>query len=78
MIMLLDEGGSTAYKMSETVKNVLLQQLLGNAGIKSFSAHTEFGKKDFLSNDEYLKAAWSIFHKPVSQVRAHVEFFQRF
>ena len=76
-ILLLNDGIDAGGHTSETVKNVLLQQLLGNAGIKAFSAHTDFGKKDSLSNDKYLKAARSIFHKPVSQVRAHVEFSRR-
>ena len=76
-ILLLNEGVPAADQTTETVKNVLLQQLLGNAGIKSFSAHVDYGKKDSISNDMYLKAARSVFHKNVSQVRAHVEFSKR-
>ena len=76
-ILLLNEGVPVPDQTSETVKNVLLQQLMGNAGIKAFSAHVNYDKKDSMSNEDYLKAARSVFHKPVSQVRAHVEFSKR-
>lgn len=73
----MNEGVPAADQTTEPVKNILLQQLLGNAGIKNFSAHVDYGKKDSLPNYLCLKAARSVFHKPVSQLRAHVEFSKR-
>ena len=53
-INLLDADSEATNKLSSSMKNVLLQQLLGNAGLKAFSAHPEYENKNTLDHEKYL------------------------